>query len=253
MASTSREGAGEGSSSGIAIFLLVAIIVAQAVALGLAFKGNADNAEQTDKIARLVANQQAQIAGGHEAQINACQLANRTLRRRINRNIVRPLHDVVSIAATPSGDPAFDVFVPLYRAALDQLATVPYNNCHNLFPDHGEPRKPYTRRAPLPQPITIRHGGSDSTGSPAGPGVQGASSSTAPVAPSTTTAPPDATGGGGSDGGSGGGPQGPSGPPGDPGDPGQPGAPGPPGPAPDEPGLLDPVTDPVCQITSICL
>lgn len=227
---------GNNDGSRLAFTLLIAIIIAQAIGLGLAFKGNADNAEQTQQLESLVAGNQRSIEAGHDAQIRACQLANRTLREKINRNIVRPLNDTLEAASAHSLAPE------VYSEIARELATVPYNNCHNIYPDSGDPQRPLTRPAPLPPPLTQntapgqigRPGTGASSVAPAAP-IQSAP----PATPSPSSDPGDA----GSDGSPGAGPQpGPAGPP------GQPGPAGPPGgggedPPPDQAGVLEPVCD----------
>lgn len=85
-----------------------------------------------------------------ETQLKACQDSNENLRREINHSIVEPLHTVVSIAATPSGDPAFDIFVPQYQRALDQIDTIRVQLCHNRYPAPGVPSQgPLYREVPL--------------------------------------------------------------------------------------------------------
>src|SRR5688500_19903686 len=73
-------------------------------------------------------------AEDRQDRFEACQRSNKQLRFVINQNIVRPMHTVIGIAATPSGNADFDIFVPLYQAALDQLEPVPYAICRNSFP-----------------------------------------------------------------------------------------------------------------------
>lgn len=79
------------------------------------------------------------IAVQWQTQLAACHDSNTNLRRVINNNIVEPLRSVVEVAATPSGDPAFDVYVPRYRDALEQIKTVRLQRCNNRYPGPGEP------------------------------------------------------------------------------------------------------------------
>lgn len=209
--------------------------------------------EQQDKIDRLVKENEEAVKENarisYEASLAACHDANRNFRRRINEGIARALYIITSIAATPSGDPAFDVFVPLYQDALKLILTVPYVNCHNRFPGPGEPPKgDLYREAPIFPPIKGQGEGSQEQNTPEGeipatpPFIPEAGVDLSPSTPSIPQmspddgeegtiqdgSPPNTNGGsnqGSNDGGSDDG-----------------------GGSPDNPGVLDPV----CQVLTFC-
>lgn len=217
------------------ILFAVFVVLLAGVATIFLVKRSTD-VSQSNTINALVADNAQRIKSSRQALLDGCRRSNKTLRLTINRNIVRPLNDALSAAASQ---------VPVYDEILDSLATVPYAICRNAYPLRGKPHPPYFREAPLPPPISR---GAEPGGATENPPTASGSSNAAPPAssPPPATAPPEApqtheppTPG----------PQGPQGPSGDDGQDGDDA----PVPEPEQPGLLDPVTDLTCDVTGICL
>lgn len=218
------------------VVLIVFLIVIAVIGIGNASK-TSDLAQRTADLSR---ENTERIAANHEAQVAACQLGNRKLRRKINQRVVAPLHDlIVGVRSITPGGPVTDVL----DRALDELQTVPYALCNHLYPASGKPQPPFFRRAPLPRPLHLSHTGAGvGTGASPGPSVATPATTSPGSLPAPSQQSPPASGGQQPSTGATG-PQGEPGPQGPPGD----GPPtGPQQPPPEQPGVLDPI----CTVVS---